>query len=142
MARLLPDKSDKSTAAIRLKRALATLTQRKSSLGKPQYATAAELCRLAGVSRNSLYRYHGGTLGVLRKLQSERPPELAPSGTRPIEQLRTENTALRQQMAEFAGLIDHYYAAYREAVAMLGRRDRELAAVRRRLDIKPVLIKS
>jgi hypothetical protein len=62
----LPGMPDKSSAADRLEQALTMLTHRKSKLGEPQSATAAELCRLAGVSRNSLYRYHGGTLKALR----------------------------------------------------------------------------
>jgi hypothetical protein len=117
------------------------LTHRKSELGRPQYATAAELCRLAGVSRNSLYRYHSRTLQALRKLQCRRPTREDLNGPRTVELLRTENASLREKIAKLAGLIDHYYAAYRETIALLERRDRELAAVRRKLDLKPVVVK-
>jgi len=57
------------------------------------------------------------------------------------ELLRTENTSLQAKMAKLAGLIDHDYSAYRETVALLERRDRELSTVRRKLDLKPGVIK-
>ena len=137
----LPDRRAKLPAATRLKEALAVLTHHNCSLGEPQPATAAELCRLAGVSRNSLYRYHTSALKALRKLQCRRTTRQDLSSTRTIELLRTENTSLHEKMAKLAGLIDHYYSAYRETVALLERRDRELATVRRKLDLKPVVIK-
>lgn len=136
-----PDIPAKSSAADRLGLALTLLTQRRSNLDEPQHATVAELCRLAGVSRNSLYRYHGDTLKALRKFQCRRLSRQDLSGTRTVELLRTENASLHEKMAKLAGLIDHYYSAYRETVALLERRDRELAAVRRKLDLKPVVIK-
>jgi AcrR family transcriptional regulator len=137
----LPDIPAKSSAADRLGLALTLLTQRKSNLDEPQHATAAELCRLAGVSRNSLYRYHSSTLKALRKFQCRRPSRRDLGATRIVELLRTENASLQDKMAKLAGLIDHYYSAYRETIALLERRDRELAAVRRKLDLKPVVIK-
>jgi AcrR family transcriptional regulator len=137
----LPDISAKSSAADRLGQALTLLTQRKSNLDEPQQATVAELCRLAGVSRNSLYRYHSETLKALRKFQCRRPTRQDFSATRTVELLRTENASLHKKIAKLAGLVDHYYSAYREVIALLERRDRELAAVRRRLDIKPVVVK-
>jgi hypothetical protein len=39
---------------------------------------------------------------------------------------------------KLAALIDHYYAASTELRALLERRDRELAELRRRLDERPV----
>jgi AcrR family transcriptional regulator len=137
----LPDRRAKLPAATRLREALVVLTNQKHSVGEPQSATAAELCRLAGVSRNSLYRYHSSTLKALRKLQCRRTTRQDLISTRTIELLRTENTSLQAKMAKLAGLIDHYYSAYRETIALLERRDRELANVRRKLDLKPVVIK-
>jgi hypothetical protein len=137
----LPDIPANSSAADRLRRALTMLTQRKSNLGEPQHATAAELCRLAGVSRNSLYRYHSETLKALRKFQCRRLTRHDFSDTRTVELLRSENASLHEKMAKLAGLVDHYYSAYREVIALLERRDRELAAVRRKLDLKPVVVK-
>lgn len=46
------------SAAARLQEALTVLTHPKTGILSPSAATVAELCRLAGVSRNSLYRYH------------------------------------------------------------------------------------
>jgi hypothetical protein len=71
------------------------------------------------------------------------PPTHSPGFQRHphVELLRTENASLHEKMAKLAGLVDHYYSAYREAIALLERRDRELAAVRRRLDLKPVVVK-
>ena len=136
-----PDIPAKSSAADRLGRALTLLTQRKSDLDKPQQATVVELCRLAGVSRNSLYRHHSETLKALRKFQCRRPTRQNFRATRTVELLRTENASLHEKMAKLAGLVDHYYSAYREAIAFLERRDRELVAVRRRLDLKPVVVR-
>ena len=137
----LPGTRVKSSAADRLKEALTMLTHRKSKLGDPQYATAAELCRLAGVSRNSLYRYHSEALKALRKLQCRRLTREDRGETRTIELLRAETASLHEKIAKLAALIDHYYSAYRETVSLLERRDRELAVMRRKLDLKPVVIK-
>ena len=70
---LPPDIPAKSSAADRLGLALTLLTQRRSNLDEPQHATVTELCRLAGVSRNSLYRYHGDTLKAERVNDFETP---------------------------------------------------------------------
>jgi hypothetical protein len=51
-----------------------------------------------------------------------------------------ELIALRHQTTKLAALVHHYYAAYREAQALLSRREQELAELRRRLDSKPVRI--
>ena len=136
-----PEMRAKSSASDRLEEALTMLTDRKSKLGEPAYATAAELCRLAGVSRNSLYRYHSGALKALRKIQCRRLTRQDRSDIRSVELLRAKNVSLHGKMAKLAALIDHYYSAYRETIALLERRDRELAAVRRKLDLKPALVK-
>src|SRR6266702_4017345 len=99
----LPDIPANSSATDRLRRALAMLTQRNSNLGEPQHATAAELCRLAGVSRNSLYRYHSETLKALRKFQCRRLTRQDFGDTRTVELLRTENASLHEKMAKLAG---------------------------------------
>jgi hypothetical protein len=54
--------------------------------------------------------------------------------------LSRENKRLREQLAKLAALVDHYYAAYREAQSLLERRERELAELRRRLDSKPAAL--
>jgi hypothetical protein len=70
------------TAGARLRRALATLTERAP---KPPKVTVAELCRLANVSRNSLYRFTrrfsrcSASIDV-RSAPHERGPYARPSG--------------------------------------------------------------
>jgi hypothetical protein len=127
------------TAKAQLTNALATLIQKD---GDNQAATVVELCRLAGVSRNSLYRYHADILKALRKHQCRRPSAAQSKARRSDEQRRIENIALRERISTLAALVDHHYAAYREASALLERRDRELAELRRRLKLRPTLVTS
>lgn len=124
----------------RLANALETLAHRHGD--SPQMITVTELCRLADVSRNSLYRYHGTSLNALRKLQRRRVT-LADSKIRKSdEQRRVENVALRERISKLAALVDHYYTAYQETNALLQRRELELAALHRRLKVQPTLVKS
>jgi hypothetical protein len=119
-------------AADRLRNALATLTQRAPTDDAAPSATIAELCRLAAVSRNSLYRHHPAVLKALHQYQYERRAD-AQAATQISAQLRSENALLQQKLAKLAALVDHYYGAYRETRSLLERRDRELAELRRSL---------
>ena len=130
------------TAQARLTRALATMTQPDAYNRVAQNATVTELCRLAGVSRNSLYRYHNDILKALRKHQCRRPSAAQSKAVKSDEQRRIENIVLRKQLATLAALVDHYYTAQRDAATLLERRDRELAELRRRLKLKPTLVRS
>jgi hypothetical protein len=134
--------SHRRTAQARLTKALATLTQPDGNNGAPQSATVTELCRLAGVSRNSLYRYHTDILKALRRHQCRRPSASDSKARRSDEQRRVENIALRERISQLAALVDHYHAAYREAATLIERRDRELAELRRRFKLKPIMVKS
>ena len=125
----------RGTARARLTRALATLTEGTPA---PSKLTIAELCRLAGVSRNSLYRYHAPILAALR--QHQRPRSARTRAHRSAERHRTENAALRDRLSKISALVDHYFAAYRETAALLARRDRELAELRTRLCSRPVTL--
>jgi hypothetical protein len=129
--------SRRRTAKAQLANALATLIQKD---GDNQTATVVELCRLAGVSRNSLYRYHADILKTLRKHQCRRPSAAQSKVRKSDERRRIENNELRERISTLAALIDHHYAAYREASALLERRDRELAELRRRLKLRPALV--
>jgi len=120
------------SAADRLRQALVRL----ASSDHPEGLTVTALCQIADVSRNSLYRYHPEVLHALREHQRARP-RIAPSTDHAITRQRAELADLRQQVRQLAALIDHYYAAYREAQALLSRREQELAELRRRLDTKP-----
>ncbi len=115
--------------------ALSTLTEpapRQSRL------TVAELCRLANVSRNSVYRYHAPILAALRRRQA--PKSARTQALRSVERLRSETALLRERLTKLATLADHYFLAYREALALLERRDRELASLRRHLTMQPATL--
>jgi AcrR family transcriptional regulator len=125
------------TAAARLKRALELLTQRSDDI-PTQGATLSELCRLAAVSRNSVYRHHPTILAALRAHQRSAPDD--PTQSETVSSVAPDPALLQEQLAKLAALVDHYYAAYRETRAMLDRRDREVADLRRKLDCTPVLL--
>jgi hypothetical protein len=133
------NRKTKATASDRLAQALQSLTGCENRSGA-QKATVSALCRLAFVSRNSLYRYHTEILNALRQYQHQhqRAGESKMSGI--TQKLRTENASLRKQLAKLAALVDHYYLAHREARGMLERRERELANLRRSLQTQPIAI--
>jgi AcrR family transcriptional regulator len=129
--------ADRSPAtAARLVRALEVLNQQRDGDAPHQGATVAELCRLAGVSRNSVYRYHPEILATLRAHQSQSAPGDRAEQS-PARSVAYEYALLQDQLSKLAALVDHYYAAHREARAMLDRRDREISDLRRKLDGKP-----
>ncbi len=118
--------SPRRNAALRLRVALTELT----SGSTPPTATA--LCEIANVSRNTLYRYHPNVLRDLHKLQRRQRPRAADSSARRASrQLREDNKLLWEQLAKVAAVVDHYFAAWQEASALLQRRERELADVRK-----------
>jgi AcrR family transcriptional regulator len=119
--------------AQRLRDALAQL----AALSTPEAPTASALCELAGVSRNTLYRYHPDILHELHKLQRQRHRDPGPA-SRALQQLRNENEDLRQHVTKLAALVDHYFAAWQETSSLLRRRERELAELRR--NAKPKLV--
>jgi hypothetical protein len=112
------------------------------SEGAAPKLTVTELCRLAAVSRNSLYRYHSATLKALRRLQCRRTTLAESQVRKSDEQRRIENVALRERLARLAALVDHYYAAYQETATLLQRREAELATLHRQLAVRPALVKS
>lgn len=124
----------------RLKEALAVLTRREAGSDQHEAVTVAALCRLAGVSRNSLYRYHSGVLQAVREHQRHCRSAGEDKADFIAKHLRGENAALHEQVSKLAALVDHYYAAYRETRVLLERRDRELAELRRGLNSKPLVL--
>jgi hypothetical protein len=125
-------------AAQRLIAALEALTRNDARAAVT--VTVAELCRVADVSRNSLYRYHAPILKSLREHQRHGPQAVHQRTRRPAERRRVENLALREDVAKLAALVDHYYRAYREVTGLLERRDRELAELRMKLAEKLALM--
>jgi cell fate (sporulation/competence/biofilm development) regulator YmcA (YheA/YmcA/DUF963 family) len=95
---------------------------------------------MANVSRNSLYRYHPDILRAVREHQRRAVSGASVHLRQAVEGQQAELTTLRQQTTKLAALVDHYYTAYREAQALLARREQELAELRKRLDSKPVRI--
>jgi hypothetical protein len=104
----------------------------------PVRLTVTALCQLANVSRNSLYRYHPDVLQAVREHQGDEASDVLVRMRHTLETQKAELRALRSQTSKLAALVDHYYLAYREAQALLTRREQELAELRKRLDAKPV----
>ena len=125
-------------AAARLTKALALLKRGDGADAARQGATISELCRLAGVSRNAIYRYHPTILTALRRLQGR---SADPPGQWAHSAYAADHARLKDQLSKLAALVDHYYAAYRETRALLDRRDRQLAELRRKLNTAPVVIR-
>ncbi len=124
---------------LRLMKALETLTQEGQR--SRSIVTVTELCRLADVSRNALYRYYPAILASIRKHQSThaaaRSRYRAAAG-----RTRRANIDLREDLAKLAALVDHYYTAYRETATLVERQDRELAELRGKLHSRPALLVS
>lgn len=125
-------------ASQRFTDALEVLTRQDSRLAAR--LTVAELCRVADVSRNSLYRYHAPILKALREHQRRSPQAERIKARESAAKRQAENLALRGDITRLAALVDHYFAAYRETAALLNRRDRELAELRSRLKSQPAIL--
>ncbi len=132
--------SRRGTARSRLIKAFETLTHQAH--GNAATITVTELCRLADLSRNALYRYHAPLLKALREHQRRSPKFAQAKARRSAMQRRAENIGLRQDVSKLAALVDHYYAAYQETATLLERRDRELAELRGKLQLRPALLPS
>lgn len=130
--------SRRGAAQALLTKALETLTRQER--GATGTVTVTELCRLADVSRNSLYRYHSPILKTLREYQRHGPKFAQAKARKSAAQRRAESIGLREDISKLAALVDHYYAAYRETASLLERRDRELAELRGKLHLKPALL--
>ena len=133
-----PSPARRGAAHARLTRALATLTD--GTVHKPSRATVTELCRLADVSRNSLYRYHAPILAALRRQQ--RPKFPLAKARHSAEQRRRENLDLHDRLAKLAALADHYFTVYCQTAAILERRERELAELRGKSTSRPFVLHS
>lgn len=135
-----PLRKTKRSVGDRLASALTELIAGSGQVRSRPVSSVAELCRIANVSRNSLYRYHPKILEDLREHQAQQKPRHAVLNRERVTALRSENAALRKQIDSIAALADHYHGAYRETVTLLARRDRELAELRRKFDARPIPI--
>lgn len=94
--------------------------------------TVSSLCRLAGVSRNTLYRYYPDMVEAVRRLRRRGGACRQTVLQNSLSTQRSELAMLRGQLAQLATLVDHYHAATEELRALLARRDRDLATLRAR----------
>jgi len=117
-----------ATVAARIQAALEQATA-KNATGTAEHVTVAAVCRGAGVSRNTLYRYYPEALKAIRQLR--RPPDSNTADQPTIERLRVELTSANTLVRQLVALLDHYVAAYQETRDLLAQRDRELAEERR-----------
>jgi AcrR family transcriptional regulator len=123
-----PSKSASKPVQQRLLEALATLSD--PSAGSRDRPTIATLCRLADVSRNTLYRYYPDIAERVRRVR-RRHGGGRTARESVVKGLRSELAELRGQLAKLATLADHYFAAAAEQRALVAHRDRELAALKR-----------
>jgi hypothetical protein len=128
----------RGTAQARLAQALETLTREDARAAAT--VTVAALCRVANVSRNSLYRYHAPILKTLREHQRHGPQVAHVRARKCAEQRRLAIVGLHADIAKLAALVDHYYTSLRETSALLERRDRQLAELRGQLLLRPALL--
>jgi len=85
-------------------------------------------------------RYHAPILSALREHQRHGTQATHVNTRKRAERRRVENLVLREDVAKLAALVDHYYAAYRDAAGLLERSNRELAELRSKLAAKPTLL--
>jgi AcrR family transcriptional regulator len=116
------------SAKQRFAEAFATITSKAS--GSAPRPTVSALCRLAGVSRNTLYRYYPDIAKAVRHFGGRNGKRARLARQKVLAALRSEVSQLRGQLAQMAALADHYYASAEEQRALVARRDRELASLR------------
>ena len=103
------------------------------------HTTVAALCRRAGISRNTLYRYYPEALEKIRQLRRGADSKAIDQPT--IERLRTELSSANAQVSHLVALVDHYFAAYQETRDLLAQRERELAEERRSRGSMPTALR-
>lgn len=123
-----------------LKRSVAERVKAALEATAPESASIAAFCRHADISRNTLYRYYPDALDAIRRRRRLQAPVPGSEGST-IHRLRSELKSMHAQAAKLASLVDHYYAAYREAQALLERRERELAEARRSAKSLPIALR-
>ena len=89
--------------------------------------TVSSLCCVAGVSRNTVYRYYPDVAEAARRLNRRRGARRRSSQQTTLRTLRSEVAVLRVQLAKLATLVDHYHTEAEELRALLARRDLDLA---------------
>jgi AcrR family transcriptional regulator len=111
----------------------------ENATGTADEVTVAAVCRRAGVSRNTLYRYYPEALEAIRQLRRRRNSTATEQPT--IERLRAELNSANTLVRQVVALLDHYVAAYQETRDVLAQRDRELADERRSRGSMPTALR-
>jgi AcrR family transcriptional regulator len=104
-----------------------------------ELTTVTALCRRAGISRNTLYRYYPEALEAIRQLRHRPGSNATDQPT--IERLRAELSSANTLARQLVALLDHYVAAYQETRDLLAQRDRELAEERRSRGSMPAALR-
>lgn len=128
----------KGAVAARIQAALGEATA-QGGAGAAAQTTVAALCRRAGISRNTLYRYYPEALEAIRQLRHRPDANAADQPT--IDRLRTELSSANTLARHLVALLDHYLAAYQETRDLLAQRDRELAEERRSRGSMPTALR-
>ena len=114
----------------RLTEALSTLTSATPRASRR--ITVSSLCRVAGVSRNTVYRYYPDIAEAVRRLSRRRGARHRSAQQNTLRALRSELATLHAQLVKLATLADHYHTEAEELRALLVRRDRDMATRRGR----------
>ena len=126
------------TVAARIQAALEQAAA-KDATATGEQVTVAALCRRAGISRNTLYRYYPEALQAIRQLHHR--PDANATEQPTVERLRAELSSANTLARQLVALLDHYLAAYQETRDLLAQRDRELAEVRRSRGSTPTALR-
>ncbi len=126
------------TVAARIQAALEQAAA-KHATATGEQVTVAALCRRAGISRNTLYRYYPEALQAIRQLHHR--PDANATEQPTVESVRAELSSANTLARQLVALLDHYLAAYQETRDLLAQRDRELAEVRRSRGSTPTALR-
>jgi hypothetical protein len=119
------DKSVPKRAAERLNEILSAIESAPSGgRVRPQMISIAAICRDAGISRNSLYRYHQRAMARIKAIQEKHHTNRDASAVDRERALRAKVAILETRLGKMAALVDHYFSAYQEAIQANRRRDK------------------
>ena len=125
--------SSRTTSRSTKSRLTAALSSLASAIPPASHRiTVSSLCRVAGVSRNTVYRYYPDVAEAARRLNHRRGARRRSAQQNTLRALRSELVVLRVQLTKLATLADHYHTEAEELRALLARRDRDLAGGRGR----------
>jgi AcrR family transcriptional regulator len=83
--------------------------------------TVSSLCRVAGVSRNTVYRYYPDVAEATPRLNRGRGAHRRLAQQNTLRALRSELVVLHTRLAKLATLVDHYHTEAAEGRAKRAR---------------------